>query len=42
MVKFVEEELQKINNEVLEMWELAFDQMKNVCDAFFTDDKDKA
>ena len=42
MVKFVEEELQKINSEVLEMWELVLDQMKNVCEAFFTDDKEKA
>lgn len=41
MVKFVEEELQKINSEVLEMWELVLDQMKNVCEAFFTDDKER-
>ena len=42
MVKFVDEELKSIREEVLDMWSLVYDQMKNVCDAIPTVDKDKA
>lgn len=42
MVKFIEEELQNIRREVLEMWSLVYDQMKTVCEAVPTADKDKA
>lgn len=42
MVKFVEEELKNIRKEVLDMWDLVYDQMKNVCQALPTADKDKA
>ena len=30
MVKFVDEELKSIREEVLDMWSLVYDQMKNV------------
>lgn len=42
MVKFVEDELQRIRKEMLEMWALVYDQMNNVCDAMLTGNKDKA
>lgn len=42
MVKFVEDELKSIRREVLDMWTLVCDQMKNVCEAIPTVDKDRA
>ena len=42
MVKFVEDELKTIRHEVLDMWALVYDQMKNVCEAIMTVDKEKA
>ena len=42
MVKFVEDELMAIRNEVLDMWALVYDQMKNISEALPTADKDKA
>lgn len=42
MVKFIEDEQMKIRKEVLEMWTLVYDQMKNVCEALLTADTDKA
>lgn len=42
MVKFVEDELKSIRQEVLDMWTLVCDQMKNVCAAIPTVDKDRA
>lgn len=42
MVKFVEDELTEIRREVLEMWELVYDQLKNACDAIQTSDSQKA
>ncbi len=42
MVKFVDEELVKIRKEVLDMWTLVYDQMRNVCEAIPTADKEKA
>lgn len=42
MVKFVEDELMVIRNEVLDMWALVYDQMKNISEALPTADKDKA
>ena len=42
MVKFVDDELKTIRQEVLDMWALVYEQMKNVCDAIPTVDKDKA
>ncbi len=42
MVKFVEDELKSIREEVLDMWALVYDQMKNVCEAMATSDKEKA
>lgn len=42
MVKFIEEELQSIRREVLDMWSLVYDQMRTVCEAVPTADKDKA
>lgn len=42
MVKFVEDELKSIRQEILDMWTLVYDQMNNVCDAIPTVDKEKA
>ena len=42
MVKFVDEELVKIRKEVLDMWTLVYDQMRNVCEAIPSSDKEKA
>lgn len=42
MVKFVEDELKTIRQEVLDMWSLVYDQMNNVCEAIPTVDKEKA
>ena len=42
MVKFVEDELKTIRQEVLDMWSLVYDQMSNVCEAIPTVDKEKA
>ena len=42
MVKFVDDELRAIRTEVLDMWTLVYEQMKNVCQALQTVDKDKA
>ena len=42
MVKFVDDELKAIRTEVLDMWALVYDQMKNVCEAITTADKEKA
>lgn len=42
MVKFVEDELKSIRQEVLDMWTLVYDQMTNVCEAIPTVDKEKA
>lgn len=42
MVKFVDEELVKIRKEVMDMWALVYEQMKNVCEAIPTSDKEKA
>lgn len=42
MVKFVDEELVKIRKEVLDMWTLVYDQMKNVCESIPQVDKEKA
>lgn len=42
MVKFVDEELIKIRREVLDMWTLVYDQMKNVCEAIPQSVKEKA
>lgn len=42
MVKFVDDELVKIRKEVLEMWTLVYDQIKNVCEAIPSSDKEKA
>lgn len=42
MVKFVDDELKSIRQEVLGMWALVYGQMKNVCDAIPTVDKEKA
>lgn len=42
MVKFVEDELKAIRNEVLDMWAIVYDQMKNACDAIQNVDKEKA
>lgn len=42
MVKFVDDELKSIRAEVLDMWALVYEQMKNVCDAIPTADSEKA
>lgn len=42
MVKFVEDELKSIRQEILDMWTLVYDQMNNVCEAIPTVDKEKA
>ena len=42
MVKFVDEELKSIRSEILDMWTLVYDQMKNACEAVTTADKEKA
>ena len=42
MVKFVDEELVKIRKEILDMWTLVYDQMRNVCEAIPTSEKEKA
>lgn len=42
MVKFVEDELRTIRQEVLDMWSLVYDQMSNVCEAIPTVDKERA
>lgn len=42
MVKFVDEELLKIRKEVLDMWTLVYEQLKNVCAALPTSDKERA
>ena len=42
MVKFVEEELNAVRDEVLQMWELVSGQMKTVTEALLTADKERA
>lgn len=42
MVKFVEEELNAVRDEVLQMWELVSGQMKTVTEALITADKERA
>lgn len=42
MVKFVDDELKRILDEVLSMWTLVYEQMENACDAIPTSDKEKA
>lgn len=42
MVKFIDEELLKLNAGVLEMWSLVEEQIKTVCEAVKTADVDKA
>lgn len=39
MVKFIEEELMVIRKEILDMWDLVYDQMKTACEAVPTADK---
>jgi phosphate transport system protein len=39
MVKFIEEELMVIRKEILDMWDLVYDQMKTACEAIPTADK---
>ena len=42
MVKFVDDELKAIRQEVLDMWALVCDQLKNACEALENVDKEKA
>ena len=42
MVKFVEEELESVRDEVLQMWELVNAQMKTVTEALLTADRERA
>lgn len=42
MVEFIDKELQKLNNGILEMWTLVGDQVRTVCAALKTADTDKA
>lgn len=42
MVKFVDEELLRIRKEVLDMWTLVYEQLKNACEAVATADREKA
>ena len=39
MVKFIEEELMVIRKEILDMWDLVYDQMKTACEAVPAADK---
>lgn len=42
MVKFVDDELQKIRKEILEMWTMVGEQTGSACEAVLANDKEKA